>query len=219
MGVQGMTKKKTIKQIVLGEIFEIWDNEGVEFARDKLKKLYLSKYDSLIDIEEKRLILHNLTVTEIEIGLEKGLKVHEMSQVKFYSSILKNDMDNVKGYKEGESGCLYVRVLINYIASHKKEMSKEELIEAYGLCYSIYEKSEDKNDNGHLNKLIAKFNLNLVKENFTIVLEVLEDVLHNDDTEYQKKLYEMIQDVKETNSLLYGRVSLLLKQNKKSQVV
>lgn len=214
-----MIKKKTIKEIVFGDIFEIWDNEGVEFARDKLKKLYLSKYDSLIDIEEKRLILHNLTVAEIEIGLEKGLKVHEMSQVKFYSSILKNDMDNVKGYNEGENGCLYVRVLINYIESHKKEMRKEELIEAYGLCYSIYEKFEDKNDNGHLNKLIAKFNLNLAKEKFTIVLEVLEDILHNNDTEYKKKSYEMIQDIKETNSLLYERVSFLLKENNKSQVI
>jgi nucleoside diphosphate kinase len=213
-----MVKKKTIKKRVLGEIFDDWDNKGVEVARDKLKKMYFSEYDMLTYIEERRLILHNLIVAEIEIGRKNGLEVYEMSQVKFYTSILKNDMDNEIGYKEGDNACLYARVLINYIESHKKELTRKEIIEGYEFCYHIYENIEDKNDNGYLNKLVAKFDLNLAKENFSIVLEILEDILHNNNTEYEKKFNELIKEIKTVNELLYNKV-LLLKQSNIIQAI
>lgn len=213
-----MMRKKTIKEIVFGDIFDTWDNEGVEFARDKLKKLYLSKYDNLIDIEEKRLILHNLTVAEIEIGYKNNMKLYEMETVKMYTTILKNDMDKVQNYKTGENACLYVRVLINYTECHKSELSKDELKKIYEYCYKVYEQYDDTNENGYLNKLVAEFNLNLISENFNIVLKVLEDILHNNNAQYQEKFEELLNEVMETNSFLYKRV-LLLKQNNKLQAI
>lgn len=210
-----MRSNKTIKQRVLGEIFDDWDNKGVEVARDKLKKMFMVDYPMLSDedIEEKRLILHNLAVSEIEFQREKGLKVYEMESVKLYTSILKKEMDKIEGYKDGENACLYARVLMNYIGSHEKILKKEELKEAYELCYKIYEKIEDKNEYGHLNKLVAKFNLYVFLENFNIVLEILEDILHNNDAEYQKKFDELVDEIKIINEPIYRKALLLKKLN------
>jgi len=220
-----MKTKRTIKKRVLIDIFDIWDdkiNGGVYIARDKLKKMFMTEYPFLKyeEIEEKRLILHNLTVAEIDIGKEKGLKIYEMESVKLYTSILKNEMDKVEGYKEGDTGFLYVGVLNNYTESHKKELTKKELIENYTTCYKIYEKYEKENEYGHLYKLIAKFNINLVKGNFSILLNILEELIHNnDDTEYKRSFNELERELKETNSLLYQRVSTLLKLNKKLEII
>ena len=218
-----MRNKKTIKDRIFGEIFDDWDNRGVEVARDKLKKMFMVDYPMLSDkdIEEKRLILHNLAVAEIEIQRDNGLEVYEMESVKLYTSILKKDMDNVIGYKEGDdTACLYARVLINYIESHKKILSKKELIEAYEVCYKIYSEFEDKNDNGHLSALVAKFNLNMATGNFNILLNIFEELIHNsNDIEYNKKLEELIKEVRQNNNLLYEKILLLLKQNTKLQVI
>jgi hypothetical protein len=217
-----MKSRATIKDRVLEEVFDDWDNKGVEVARDKLKKMFMIEYPTLSreNIEEKRLILHNLAVAEIEVQRKNGLEVYEMESVKLYTSILKNEMDKIEGYKEGENACLYSRVLINYIESHKKDLTKEELIKNYELCYKIYEQIEDNNENGHLSALVAKFNLNMITENFTILLNIFEELIHNsDDSEYNKKLYELLEEVKQVNQLLYERISLLLKKNKKLQAI
>lgn len=205
-----MKKRKTIKERVLIDIFNIWDEKGVEFARNELQKMYLSEYYTLTDIEDKRLILHNLAVAEMEIGEEKGLEAYEMNSVKQYTSILKKDMDDIKGYKE-DNGCLYARVLANYAESNKKELPKDELIEIYEFCYYIYEKYDDTNENGCLAKLVAQFNLNLVKGNFKTVFKIVEDMLHNKDLQYEKILQQFLKNIKEVNEGLYNKL-LLMKQ-------
>jgi len=219
-----MTKKKTIKERVLGEIFDDWDdvNKGVIVARDKLKKMFMIDYPKLKyeAIEEKRLILYNLAVSEIEIGYSKGLKIYEMESVKLYLSILKNEMDKFEGYKEGDdTACLYVRVLTNYIESHKKELTKEELIKNYELCYKIYEKYEDKNENGCICKLMAKFNMYMTIGNFNMLLDILEEIHNSDDPQYKKSFNELVDEIKETNNFFYQRVQLLLKQNIKLKII
>ena len=207
-----MKKKKTIKERVLEDVFDIWDNKGVEFARDELKKMYLREYSMLTDIEDKRLILHNLAVAE------KDSKNGSMESVKQYTKILKEDMDKVPNYKTGETACLYARVIMNYAESNKNELSKEELKEIYEYCYKVYRKYDDKNENGYLTKLISKFNLSLINENFNTVLSVFEDVLiHNNNTQYAEALNGFENDIKNVDEALYNQ-ALLLKQNRQTKI-
>lgn len=202
-----MKKNKTIKYRVLIEIFKIWDYEenGLEKARDELKKLYLKEYYKLHDIEDKRLILYNLAVAE------KDLKNFE--SVKLYSKILKDEMDKVPNYKTGDTGCLYARMLMNYTESHKSELSKEELKGYYEFCYKVNEKYNDVKENGYLAKLIAKFNLSLLNENFNTVLEVVKDVIHNNiNKQYAEALIGFKNDLKNVDEAFYEQVLLLEKE-------
>ena len=76
------------------------------------------------------------------------------------------------------------------------------------------------NDNGHLSALVAKFNLNMATGNFTILLNIFEELINNsNDSEYNKKLEELMEEVRQANNLLYERILLLLKQNTKLQVI
>jgi hypothetical protein len=206
-----MNHKKTIKQRVLEDVFDIWDNKGVEYARDELKKMYLREYNMLTDIEDKRLILHNLAVAEM------NSKIKSMESVKLYTKTLKEDMDKIPNYKE-ENGCLYARVLANYSESHKNELSKKELIEIYEFCYQVYERCDDPKDNGYLSKIVAKFNLNLVKKNFNMILDIIKEMLiHNENSQYEEILQQFTTNVKEEDISVYQQI-LLMEQNYRTKI-
>lgn len=213
MGDILMKKKKTIKEKVLKDIFFIWDTKGVEFARLELKKMFMADYPLLEDheIEEKRLILHNLAVAEKDS--DKGSK----ESIKKYTKILKEDMEKSPNYIE-ENGCMYARVLANYAESNKSELTKKQLIDIYKYCYDIYEKIDDTNENGYLAKLVAQFNLSLAEENFSLVLNIIRDVLHNKDSQYESILNQFIENVKEVNENVYNQVLLLLQQDSQIKV-
>lgn len=204
-----MRRKKTIKQRVLEDVFFIWDNKGIEFARIELQRMYLQEYNQLTNIEEKRLILYNLAVVEKDLG--------NLESVKMYSKILKEDMDKIPNYKE-ENACLYARVLMNYSESNKKELTIKELKEMYEFCYDAYKIYDDPNENGYLAQLISKFNLNLINKNYNTVLIVFKNVLHNNNnTQYAEALKGFVKDIKDVDETLYKKV-LLLQQNIQNKI-
>lgn len=202
---------KSIKEIVKKDIYGIWDNISVEKARDELKKMYLRYYNVLTDIEEKKLILHNLCVAEMQS------KDYSIESAQKYTEVLLADMDNTKGYKENEP-CEYCKVLNNYIETHKNYISKNELIKLYELCNDIYSKNDDCSIYGNLAKLSIEFNLNLIKNNFDTVLNIIEAVLiHIDDINYNDMLNQFIDDIKAINNI--DLLTKVLKLKNDNQII
>jgi hypothetical protein len=70
-----------------------------------------------------------------------------------------------------------------------------------------------------MEKIIAKFNLNLLNGNFILVLDSVKDVMiHNNNSQYEETLQSFMKDIEGKNNVLY-RQALLLKQNKEIKAV
>lgn len=191
--------KKSIRELVMKDIFKIWDDKGVEFAIPELRRLYFEKYYTLTDMEDKRLILYNLMAAECENG--------NMEAVKLYSKQLKKDMDNTKNYKENYKK-LYAKMLTFYKESNLDTLSKDEINEINKFHYELFKNYTDPNDIEFLDMLSAKFNLNLFNNNFSIVIEVIETMLihRKNSTECNTLLKQMYDDVKKVDNLLYKTI-------------
>lgn len=187
------------------KLIEIWDNPingGIEKARLGFKKLYLKYNGRFQNIEEERIVLHRLCVLEMQS------KEYKIETAQKYSKELLKHMDNIKGYSEDkDNACDYCKVLNNYIETHKKHMQKEELIRLYERCNYIYENFCDNDEYSCLQKLITRFNLALIKENFDTVLEIFNVVLiHNSkDTQYEDIIRQNLEDMKKVNIDLYNK--------------
>lgn len=190
---------KSIEEIVKKDIFGLWDTVSVERARDELKKLYLKYYNSLTDIEEKRLILHNLCVAEIQS------ENTSIELVQKCTEILLNDMDDIEGYKENEdTSCKYCEVLNNYIDCRKDYISKDELIILYKQCNDIY---EDYCGEQHcITKFSVQFNYNLIIGNLDAVFEIFKSVsIHNNDLQFKDMEGQFLKEIKMENMDLYSK--------------
>lgn len=190
---------KTIEELVMVDIFYIWDNKGVEFAIPKLRTLYFERYDKLTDMEDKRLILYNLMAAEMENG--------NIEAVKIYSKQLKQDMDSTENYKENYKN-LYAKMLTFYKESNLDVLSHNEINEINKFHYEIFKNYTDPNDIKFLDMLSAKFNLNLFNKNFSIVIEVVQTMLIHraNSTEYHTLLKQMYEDIKKVDNLLYQTI-------------
>ncbi|WP_252225272.1 MULTISPECIES: hypothetical protein [unclassified Clostridium] len=186
-----------VKKKVIRDCFEL---DNIKKGRDLLYKLYLKEYHMISDIEQKRLILYNLIVAE------KLLKNNQA--VKVYSEILKTDMDNVKNYN-----LLYTKqycwMLSFFLDSHKEELSKNDLLNLYTFSYEYY-----KNIESDMDMLNAKFNIELINNNFNNVLEIIKNI-HNksNDKRYKSVLIQMLDDIKLINIVLYKKVLVLINNN------
>lgn len=191
--------KKTIYELVMIDIFDIWDNKGVEYAISELRKLYFEKYHKLTDMEEKRLILYNLMAGEAENN--------NWEAVRLYSKQLKEDMDNTENYKENSKD-LYAKMLTFYRDSNLDTLSYDEINEINEFYYDLFKDYTDPKDIKFLDMLNAKFNLNLFNKNFSIVIEVIQTMLIHkvNSTEYCTLLNQMYNDVKNTDESLYKTI-------------
>jgi hypothetical protein len=204
-----MRKQKTIiEQKMEDEIYPIWDYEkdGVEKARNELKKMYFQQYNSLTNIEDKRLILHNLTTAEITLGTEES-----MTSARLYSKTLIDVLDNFPNYTNNqENKQKYVKALNNYTECYREELSDEELIEIYEFCYETYKRCDPTNVDGYLNKLIAEFNLNLIKKNFNVILRVIKDTLHNNqNSQYEEAIDSFMEYIKNTDNATFNQAVVI----------
>lgn len=190
---------KSIKEIVKKDIYGIWDNISAERARDELKKMYLRYYNSLTDIEEKRLILHNLCVAEMQ---SENTSIELLQK---YTEILLNDMDNIEGYKEDEDSSLkYCEVLNNYIECRKKYMDKNELIVLYKKCNDIYENY--CGEQHCITKFSVQFNYNLIIGNLDTAFKIFESVsIHSHDLQFKDMENQILKEMKKENMDLYNK--------------
>lgn len=187
-----------------------WDID-VKVARDTLRKMYYGECDKRMSVEDHRLILHNLVCSELEAhGITNSAKLWAKALLDY----LNNEPEYVK-HNAGEYG----KAINNYLETHKSDMTKYELIDMYERYYEIFKNYEYK-ENGtddeikqYLEKMISKFNLNLIKGNFNIVLDIIEDVLiHNNNYDCNRTLNSFIGDVRNTDIETYKKILLLLKQ-------
>jgi tetratricopeptide (TPR) repeat protein len=209
MGGMGMTHRYTsMKQKMIQEVYPVWDIEGVESARDLLKKMSLRDFNLLADIEEQRLLLHNLTTTELKTG-----KKEDLESARFHSKMLKELLENYPNYMDDqENRERYARALNNYVECYKENMAKEELVKIYEFCYNTYKDFNYDCPSGYLEKIIAKFNLNLTTSKFNMVFECFQDILiHKDDSQYKEALEGFKKDLKNTDELLYKQMLFIMK--------
>jgi len=195
------------------EIYYTWDYVSKEKARDMLQKIYFQKFNRLKNIEEQRLVLHNLTTVIMQIR-------KDMNSAKFYSKTLKEMLDNYPNYKSTQINKeRYCKALNNYTECHKNELSKEELTKIYEYCYKTYEKYDYTHIDEYIEKINALFNLSLTNQNFSIVLLVVEDlIIHTANKQYEEILQNFINDIKKINNELYKQVKVLIKE-KQAMVV
>lgn len=201
---------KSIDEKML-EVYRAWDFISKEKARDMLKKMVLQDINESTDIEDKRLIYHNLTTVIMKIG-------NDMDSARYYSKLLIDMLDSYPNYKEDQTNReRYCRALNNYTDCYKGELSNEELIKIYEFHYETYKNY--KYDNDHVDeyreKLISEYNLNMIKKNFTKILMIIEDFcIHNNNTQYEEAIQAILQEVKDINVMLYQNISLMIQENK-----
>jgi hypothetical protein len=209
-----MKKEETIIEI-MEHIYYVWDFISKEQARSMLKKLLMS--NKLKTIEDKRLVLHNLATISIKIEEEKNQIDRNMSQARYYSKALIDMLDSYPNYKDLQLNKeRYCRALNNYIDCYKDELTEEQLIENYKFHYETYKKyNYDENHiDEYREKLIAKYNLYMVKKNFLEILDIVKEfLLHNDNTQYEEAIQALIQEVKDINVMLYEQIIMLVQEN------
>lgn len=212
-----MSEDKCLIEI-MEEIYMVWDHVSKEKARTMLKKLLLS--NNLNTIEEKRLVWHNLATISIQIENEKPLEEKDMNQAKHYSKTLLEMLDNYPNYKNTQINReRYCKALNNYAVSHEGEIDTEKLIELHQFCYDVHKDYSCKDIDKYIEKLIAEFNVNILKKNFKVVLLVVEDILiHNDTTNYNEILKSFMKDIKNVDYSTYKEVLLLI-QNNRQQII
>ncbi|HBJ1650405.1 TPA: hypothetical protein LA460_000309 [Clostridium botulinum] len=194
-----MKTKKSIRERITVDIFRIWDNQGAEFAVKELMKLYYKEYNKLSIFEEKRLILYNLICAEADCdNMEESVKLH--------SEELKKEMDNEKDYKINFPK-LYARMLTAYRDTHLDELEDDEVDDINLFCYKAYENCQSIDSNYFLDMLNAKFNLFLFRKNFSMIFDIIKDMLiHNTDNKFEITLKQMYRDIKNTDLNLYNRI-------------
>lgn len=206
----------TIKER-MNEIYIIWDINP-EVARDIIKKMYYREFNELTDVEEQRLILHNLVCSELDAN-NKEVTNSSKKWSRDLIAFLNTKTEYVEINLEK-----YTSAMNNYIYTHKDELDNKELIVAYEKYYKVFEKYEyiergsDDDIKKYVQKMNAKFDLNLIKGNFNIVLEIFEDMLiHNDNHDCGNALNYFLKDTKEVNVELHNQMLLLLQQGKDIQ--
>lgn len=194
------------------EIYRIWDFVSKEKAKLMLQRLYFEKFNYLEDVEDQRLIIHNLTTVTMQIENKKEIKDRDMTQAKHYAKTTKELLDNYPNYLNSqENKERYCRALNNYTECNKEELSKEELIKIYKFCFDTYKDYNYNKINEYLEKIIAEFNLNLTSGNFNQVLIILENlIIHNSTPEYEEELKIFMNDIKNTSQELYVKAQVLL---------
>jgi hypothetical protein len=210
-----MRKKVTLKynkhnaniRTRMEEIYYIWDHVSKEIARNILIKIYRGEFYEINKISDRRLILHNLICIEIEIdGITNSAKLWSKELVE----LLDNEPEYVEFNLEE-----YAKAMNNYLYTHKGELNNKELESAYEKYYKTFEKyNYEDGSKCFMEKLIAKFNLNMIKENFLEAFDALEGLLlHNNDTDYITAFEYCADELREKNEDLYNQIILLSKNN------
>jgi tetratricopeptide (TPR) repeat protein len=199
-----MSEERTLIE-EMEDIYYVWDYVSKEKAKDMLQKIYFQRFARLKNIEEQRIVLHNLTTVIMQIR-------EDMNSAKFYSKVLKDILDNYPNYLNTQLNKeRYCRALNNYTECYKEELSKEELIKIYKFCFDTYKDYKYNKINEYLEKIIAEFNLNLTSGNYNQVLIILENlIIHNNTPEYKEELKIFMNDIKNTNQELYIKAQVLL---------
>jgi hypothetical protein len=197
----------------MNEVYDAWDYVSKEKAELMLRKIYLKKFNKLKNIENRRLILHNLTTVIMKIN-------KDINSARHFSKLLIDMLDNYPNYKDLQINKeRYCRALNNYTECFKGELNEKELIKIYEFCYETYKDYTYKNKEEYMEKIIAKFNLNLLNGNFILVIDSVKDVMiHNNNSQYEETLQSFMKDIEGKNNVLY-RQALLLKQNKEIKAV
>jgi hypothetical protein len=203
-----MSKEEEIILEKMEEIYYVWDYVSKEQARDILKKMYFQEINDYKNIESKRLVLHNLTTVIMQIR-------KDMNSAKFYSKTLKDMLDNYPNYKSTQINKeRYCKALNNYTVCYEDELTSEELIEIYGFCYETYKDYDHNHVDQYLEKLIAEFNLSLIKRDLNQVFIVVENlIIHTTTKQHEEILQNFIDSIEIISKELYEEVLSLIEIN------
>lgn len=214
-----MEKEKNLIE-EMEEVYHEWDFGSKEKAKKMLQRMYFES-DKLKNIEEHRLVLHNLTTLIMQMEKEKDLANIDMSQAKLYSKTLITMLNNHPNYQNTQLNKeRYCKALNNYTVCYENELTKEEYVKIYQFCYDTYKDYDyEKDPDKYIEKLIAKFNISLSNQNFKIVLKVVEDlIIHNNTAKYNDTLKSFIKDIENTDKMLYTDVLLLIEKQRKQVI-
>lgn len=218
--MHGMKKGYTLKynkynadiRTRMEEIYHIWDKVSKELARNTLRKMHRGEFNELTKVSDKRLILYNLIRIEIEID-------DVTNSAKQWSKELLDFLNNEPEYIEINLE-EYAKALDIYSYIYEKELNIDEKIKIHELYYNAFkdyeyiEGSDDNDIRKYLDKMNAKFNINLLQKKFNILFEIFKEVLiHNNNTDCADMLNNFLKDVQGINLGLHNKMLLLLQND------
>jgi len=211
-----MGNKRDISEEML-EIYKVWDFVSRQKAQLMLQRLYFEEFNTLDDIEDQRLIIHNLTTITMQIEMTKEIKDRDMIQAKHYANITKKLLDDCPNYLDEQTNKeRYCRALNNYTECYKDELTEKELKKIYAFHYETYKDYEydEKHIDEYREKLISQYNLNMINKKFLEVLKIVKNFLiHNTNTQYEEAIQALLLEVKDINVMLYEQIKLLIHEN------
>jgi hypothetical protein len=169
-----MGKEKNLIE-EMEEIYHEWDFGSKEKAKKMLQRMHFSKSNNYKNIEEERLVLHNLTTIIMQIENSKDKTDRDMTQAKYYSKVLLDLLDSYPNYKKSQINKeRYCRALNNYITCRQDKLTQEELENAYKFHYETYKHYEYdiKHVMEYREKLISQYNLNMLNVSFNFCLSL-----------------------------------------------
>ena len=153
---------RSIVEIYEKEIRSLFCTRETEKASKILRKLYLTRYNTLTDMEEKRTLLYSLAIAEY-MNQRKDM-------ANKYIKMWIEEMDRECKYKNDRSD-VYADALTVYCEINKGSISKEEYKEINRINYEIYKKLNLKTA-----MYTALYNMEVTDRNFNKILGILEDL-------------------------------------------
>jgi hypothetical protein len=163
-----MVDDKKIRDEITKEVFPLFAMGKFDSALPTLQSKYLRYYHETNDIETKRFISFHICVAKYN-------DTRDIEGMKLYIKELITDMNSIEGYKENYVSN-YNRALNYYRLAFDNELNLNEKI---AICNYIVESYKSiKMDEGDMQ--IARFNLDLLKNDFDDILSIVVE-LHNSD--------------------------------------
>jgi hypothetical protein len=174
--------EKKIENIITNDVFEFFAQNQFQKGQTLLKKIYLSKYNQIEDLELKRKILHNLAWVEF--------KLNNIGSAKTYILTIRKEVETDLQYIYTHK-LEYGKLLNLYAEIFKNEIGQEEYIEIQIFNAGTYEQISAVG-----RYALAMSNVYLVKREYSEIVNLIREVYVQEDEQEKYCIEEILSDLK-----------------------
>lgn len=198
---KGEEINEKIERVIMSKVFPSFSErggKGFEKGKRILNKLYLQYFNSIDDLETKRLIAYNLALAEYQTDNKEGAK-------KIITEI-KNEVEKDNEYIEAEK-VNYGRILNLHNELYKSEMNEDELKGSYNKIAQVY-----KEVGAFEEYAVTIANIYTMDKQYNKTLELLKKVIELKDEKVSYYSMELLKEIKD-NSLHNKALDLIKEAN------
>lgn len=186
--------KNKIERVIVSKVFTEFSKKGgkgFEKGRNILRKLYFQYFNSLNDLETKRLIGYNLAFAEWQTDNKEGAK-------KVIAEI-KNEIEKDDEYIELEK-VNYCKVLNLYNETHKEEMEEKDYRSSYNYIANEYKKI-----GAYEEYVMAIANIYILDKKYYKLLDFLKEIIKRNEENVSYYSLELLKAIDENDSSLHNK--------------